>query len=184
MKQPLDQLISHLGERRDTVQMFVDHMRATHTCGVLIETGTIREHNGNGTRWMAMLAIELGAKFYSVDVDPKAQRRALRLMDKTLFDRTTFITEDSVVFLQRTAEVVEGVYLDSLDSHAEQWPDAQQHQLREAQAVAPLMMKRGAILLDDDANDYGKGMLARPWLLANGWTLKKRAYQSILVRCP
>jgi hypothetical protein len=75
------------------------------------------------------------------------------------------------------------VYLDSLDTDR---PGHAEHCLAEAQAALPLMEAGGLIAMDDTCwtrgSFRGKGALAVPWLLQQGWRILHSGYQTVLIR--
>ena len=75
------------------------------------------------------------------------------------------------------------VYLDGADVGTDGF---EEHTLYVAQRMVPHITTDGMILIDDTVPDgdgwRGKGRLAVPWLVANGWKVIYSGYQVLLVR--
>jgi hypothetical protein len=152
-----------------------------------VETGCIRaEEDWAGTGFSTYLfgayLMHRGGRLDSIDLTSAHCRFARQWCE--VFGSTVQVHEqDSVAFLQNRHEPIDVLYLDSLDTyesgHAE-------HALREAQAAMRCLHDDSLILIDDtewlDQRFLGKGALAIPWLLENGWRMIFSGYQILLER--
>src|SRR5689334_16577047 len=93
----LNDLVSTLKHRRDTVAYVVEHARRLFRGRTFVETGTWREDNGEGSLWMSILARETGSRFFSIDIDPTAQDRAVNAAMRAgiSIPNTRFVVGDS-----------------------------------------------------------------------------------------
>lgn len=184
----LNDLVASLKDRRPTVERVVEYARRLFRGRTFVETGTWREDNGEGTLWLSILARETGSKFYSIDVDPTAQDRAIGEAQRRGIEmpRTTFVVGDSAAQLAELNGPISLLYLDSMDAYTDKHTTRayHRHQLAEIQTVHRLLTDDAIILLDDDYDDGGKAHLSRPWLVKHGWKMIMREYQSVFVRCP
>jgi spermidine synthase len=98
-------------------------------------------------------------------------------------DTVRIVRQDSVEFLNRFSGPIDVLYLDLLDTtesgHAE-------HALRELQAALPKLHDKSLVVLDDTPWQQGawigKGALAVPQLLNQGWNILYAGYQVVLHR--
>lgn len=152
-----------------------------HKPPVMIETGCFRgiEYDGQSTLVFAMIALEIGAKFYSFELNPEHINRAHRLMEGAgLGAHVNFIQGDSITSLAHFKPKIGFAYLDSYD-HEESNPlPSQEHQLKELEQVLRLIHYPAGILMDDNvASTGGKPKLAAPRLKELGWTEAAAGYQ-------
>ena len=93
------------------------------------------------------------------------------------------IHQDSVAYLRSFTEPVDVLYLDSLDRNE---PAHAEHCLRELEAAHPRLHDKSLVVIDDTPWKSrpwtGKGALAVPWLLKNGWQIHYAGYQVVLSR--
>lgn len=89
----------------------------------------------------------------------------------------------SSTFLNDFPEPIDVLYLDSLDTNE---PGHAEHALREVQAAYRHLHAQSLVLFDDTpfgGNAFtGKGAVAVPWLLEQGWRLLYAGYQVLLCR--
>lgn len=188
MPDPAPSLIRALartGIRRPTFEL-ASRLAKERDAKVLVETGTFRSWDAGGsTAIWAHLASDLEASLVSIDNQEHRLHEATLMLGPELSRRASFVKGDSVEVLSglnRAGSKVDLLYLDSADP-AE--GDAhQRHQLAELQAAYPALTAGAVVILDDDKDDTGKGALARPWLVAQGWKCLDRSYQSVFVRNP
>ncbi|HYT90914.1 MAG TPA: hypothetical protein VEL76_19545 [Gemmataceae bacterium] len=80
---------------------------------------------------------------------------------------------------------VDCLYLDSADVGT---PQCEESCLEEAKLASAFLHERSCILIDDtpfnNGATAGKGTLAIPWLVAQGWKVAHAGYQVMLTRKP
>jgi len=147
----------------------------------IVETGTIRDRDdmaggGFSTLFLGDYAQHYDKKFWTVDILPEAIELSKEIT-KDFSKNTTFITSDSVFFLQTFPEKIDLLYLDSMDCpeydepNSERLLTSQRHQLNEIKAAYDKLHKNSVVLLDD--NNFvngGKCKLTVEFLLEKGWT--------------
>jgi hypothetical protein len=155
----------------------------------IVETGCVRSKHDWSAGYMTWLLGALvdeigGGKLVSVDIDPFHVATARRLCRR--WNRVSVVESCSGKYLENRSSPVDVAYIDSVDTdvagHAE-------HCLRECRAVAKLMAPNGLIVIDDSpihpntGERTGKGQLAIPWLVSNGWRIRNESgYQVMLER--
>lgn len=179
----LDQALKHTGKRLGTFGRAI-RLAKERGAKTFVETGTFRSWDAGGsTALFAHLAAELGAKLVSIDVAQARLEESAAVIGPALAERVEFLRGDSVEVLAGLAasgRKIDLLYLDSIDVW--EGDKHQRHQLEELKAAYPALAADAIVLLDDDEDDRGKGALARPWLLEQGWKCLAREYQSIFVR--
>jgi SAM-dependent methyltransferase len=169
-------------DRRATMLGFLDAMPASPR---IVETGCQRADNdygaGMSTLIFGLFCRQHGGNLVSVDNDAEHVAFARQRIGGNPVE---VVQADSVGWLESYAgPPLDGVYLDSMDTYV---PGYEQHCLREAQAAVSKLAPHAVILIDDTmrAGDgwTGKGMLAAPWLLANGWSVLRDGWQVLLKR--
>jgi hypothetical protein len=146
----------------------------------IVETGTIRSRGDYAGAGMATLTFgafcaRYGKRLWTVDILPEAIALARKQTPKYA-EAITYVTGDSVEFLQKFPMAIDLLYLDSFDcpvddSDPDRLREAQEHQLREIQAAWDKLDDRSIVLLDD--NDFvngGKCRLSNEFLADHGWT--------------
>ena len=156
----------------------------------IVETGTARAYkqweDGNSSLVWSHLVSEIeGGHFYTVDISQKNIDSAKNLC-LDYINYCTFVTDDSVNFLNHFNESIDLLYLDSMDASI---PGYQEHHLKEIISAEKNLHDNSIILIDDSpVNDYGfakgggKGALVIPYLLNCGWVIKLRDYQTLLIK--
>ena len=153
----------------------------------IVETGVIRaEEDWAGAGFFTYLAgaylHQRGGNLIAVDISPQNCQFARTWTE--VFGGTVEVRQlDSVAFLQQHSSPIDVLYLDSLDTteagHAE-------HALRETEAALPKLHQQSLIVFDDTPWNggawVGKGALAVPHLLRNGWKILYAGYQVLLAR--
>jgi hypothetical protein len=93
------------------------------------------------------------------------------------------VRQDSVEFLGRFPDAIDVLYLDSLDTTE---PGHAEHAWREVQAALPKLHAQSLVAFDDTPWQggawIGKGALAVPRLIADGWAVLYAGYQVVLHR--
>ena len=150
-------------------------------CKRFVETGCYRgvEADGFSTLLLASLASVLNGRLDSYELNPVHISAAKHALDKHGLRRyVNFHEGDSVTSLALRKDPIDFAYLDSCDCGT--GPDysvPQQHQLAECEAVLPLLSKRAAILIDDNADTGGKTALTMNRLEMRGFKNEVTDYQ-------
>lgn len=151
-----------------------------------VETGTIRASEdwrgaGFSTYLFAELAHLTGGHVVSVDIEPPRCAFA-RIQIAPFADSVTLVARDSVAYLRDyTGDAIDTLYLDSLDTTSR---GCAEHALAETQHGAPHVAPGGLLVFDDthwSKGAYvGKGALAVPWLVDQGWEIAHSGHQIVL----
>ncbi len=159
----------------------------------IVETGTIRAEydyagGGNSTILFGDYAQFYNKKFWSVDILPEAIALSKKLTEGTN-KNTTFVTSDSVYFLQTFPEKIDLLYLDSMDCPEYDEPNSPQliasqtHQLNELIAAWDKMDDKSVVLLDDNNfENGGKCKLSIKFLQEKGWICLINDKQSLWIK--
>lgn len=153
----------------------------------LVETGTLRgadstQGDGGMTWHLGKYAHLFGGHLTTVDISPGAIACA-RSLTLEFADSIGYVCSDSVLYLSGRTKPIDLLYLDSLDYNGSNPRPCQEHALREAQAASLLLRPRSIVALDDcGVPDGGKGGLAVPWLLRNGWSVRSAKYMTVLTK--
>jgi hypothetical protein len=172
----------------------------------LIEIGTTRERSlGQGsTEKLAIFTALLGMQFITVDVDPINTKRAEKTL-RYLNPAAKAVTERGENYLKLHQEPLDFVYLDAFDFDHGKHSQTRQDRYRQllqteindeacwtmheacARAIIARMREGGIVVLDDtwtDANgEYtGKGKLAVPLLVANGFEIITKTRMTVALR--
>ncbi len=183
----IDRLAAPYPDRRATMTAF---LRSIPHGGSVAETGCQRGWDdygaGMSTTILGRFLDGIGGTLTTVDIDPNNTATATRA---TRGLPVSVVVGDSVQWLRdRAAELdahpelwLSGIYLDAQDTWVSGFAE---HCLAEAQAACKLTDN---ILIDDTysvgpSRWDGKGSLAIPWLVANGWKISVQGYQTLLTR--
>ncbi len=172
-------------DRCDSAQKvlkFISHISSP----TIVETGCVRSNDDWGAGyfgyWMGMyLRLHGAGSLDSVDITPGNVEIAKKITKD--FPVKTHLS-DSVKWLSEyKGEPINLLYLDSMDTDV---PHHAEHCLKEAEAGIKKLSSNCAILIDDtamvDGALKGKGRLAVPWLVTQGFKVIHQGYQSLLVR--
>lgn len=154
-----------------------------------VETGTTRSldeiwrsGDGGGTLLLGSWAKNVGAHLYSVDISPDVVAIAQSLTE-SLRDHVTIVCDDSLHFLEQFSEQIDVLYLDGFDYEESNYLPSQKHCLAEAKLALPKMNPKGVIIIDDYGLPYeGKGGLAKPYLIEQGWIPRVIGYQILFMK--
>ena len=155
----------------------------------IVETGTLRDSNacesdGWSTIAWGWLADRLGGRLWTVDLDQGALRIA-RAFTREWRNAIEYVEKDSVAFLgawdPTTKGTIDLLYLDSLDYVDESRSEI--HCMNEAEAALSRLSSTSFVLFDDVRligppradglpRIRGKGALAIPWLVGQGFNLE------------
>jgi hypothetical protein len=154
---------------------------------LMIETGCIRaEEDWGGAGFSTYLfgaAIECrGGQLHSVELSPENAAFA-RQWTRCFGSAVSVHEQHSHEFLRNWNDPIDVFLSDSADVGT---PGYQENCLIECQLAAPHVRSDGLIAIDDcvwkEGQWTGKGAIAVPWLLDNGWTIFYSGYQTLLVR--
>ena len=180
-----DEIRKIAGELR--AESFIETFNFARYIGVkcIVETGTWRgmEADGQSTRLFSLLASELGADFYSVDINPEHVARSRDVCAKHNLANVSHSTCDSVLFLSLFRTPIQLLYLDSYDFSVTTPLPSQLHQLAELGAAwGKLSTHRSIVLLDDcDVPGGGKGLLTTEFLKERGYKCMVDKYQRLFI---
>lgn len=153
---------------------------------VIVETGCVRSHDdwrgaGNSTVLLGEYAQHRGGTLISIDLNEKHCQMA-REMTAGL-SSTQVVCGDSVGCLSAMSGPIHLLYLDSMDTFI---PGSPEHASREFHAALPFLHPHSIVVFDDTAYGSrrfcGKGSLAVPYMLDQGWCILFSGYQTALVR--
>lgn len=173
---------------------------------VLIEIGTTRERDPgqSSTEKLAIFTAMTGMRFVTVDMDPLNTERGKRVL-RYLNPAAQAITEKGEDYLAAHAGPLEYVYLDAFDFDHDKHSQERQARYREilhtkisdeacwqmhkqcAEAIIARMPNGGIVTVDDtwtdaEGNYAGKGKLALPLLLENGFEIVARTRMAIALK--
>lgn len=141
-----------------------------------LEVGCIREAEDWSAGYSTYLFTALGVRLTSVDTNPANLAFARRVCGPGL----TTVHATGEAHLRATMDTYDAIYLDGADADT---PDGALCTRREAEALLPRLSPGGLVLIDDCARpDGGKGRLAVPFLLQNGFRIVYEGYQVLLRR--
>lgn len=155
----------------------------------IVETGTARKMgnwNGDGlsTYFFGDYCNRYGGHLWTCDISPEAINTS-KLITKIFSNNITYITKDSLVFLDEFNEKIDLLYLDSFDSVNGKSKEASEHNLKEVKTVINKLHVNTIIFIDDynPHDDTGKGIYSVPFLINNGWKLlNNNGFQAILIK--
>lgn len=180
----LDQVRPIAGELR--YKTFREAIRLAIDIGVkcIVETGTWRgiECDGQSTRLLSMAASDLGADFYSVDINQDHINRSRAKMVEYGLSNVRHSCCDSIFFLSLFQSPIQFLYLDSYDFSETTPEPSQLHQVAELGAAWGKLVQKTIILLDDcNIKGGGKGLLSTRFLVERGYKLIMSEYQNLLI---
>lgn len=161
-----------------------EYLQNLHRPFRIVETGCIRADNdwagaGYSTFLFGLFAKRFNSTLQSIDLSAQNINYA-KTACATLIN-VSFCEADSVAAISSLSHLVDFFYLDSMDANV---PGHAEHGLREAQSCVNKITADGLIAIDDTINDggkfFGKGALAVPWLLDNGWKILFMGHQIVL----
>tara|TARA_B100000965_G_C19599600_1_gene761852 strand:- start:2792 stop:3364 length:573 start_codon:yes stop_codon:yes gene_type:complete len=152
----------------------------------ILETGTARGKkkfifskpnwkDGMSTLLFAEYTKLNGGQFWSCDIDSKNISNAKKFIS-SINDKVNFVISDSLLFLKEFDNLVDIIYLDSLDGSID---GCAEHQLEEAKLSLKIINNNGLILLDDKGQ---KTTLSTEFLLNNNCKIVKENDAQLLFR--
>lgn len=179
-----EQAIAICGELRGESFWIVRNHAIQHKARCIIETGTYRGigADGESTLFLATLARDLGADFYSVDISQNAVKKSIEHLSTNGLKGDVSCV-DSVALLSCFNSPIDVLYLDSYDFSPDNPTPAQIHQLAELGGAYGKLTSEAVILLDDcNIEGGGKGLLTDRFLLERQWKLIYDGYQKVFTR--
>ncbi len=184
---PLESRIDRQDKRYNTFAMTMK-MLTNRKAKVLVETGTARfgdqnfAGDGGSTILFADWAFQNNALLYSVDIDEnclEVASKATRAYEANVI----FTHSDSIEFLENFPEMIDFLYLDSMDFNKKKPKRSQKHHLREIESVYDKLSPQCIVLIDDcNYSQDGKGKYVIRFLKKKGWRVVANSYQVIMVR--
>lgn len=164
----------------------------------IVEIGTIRgmdEAHSNGWSTLAFAAFckhvkvqnQCQAIFYSVDVSEHACSISKSVLDKYgLLPNANVVCENAHTWILKLQDCqIDLLYVDGWDYHLGNERESEVETLKFVKSALP-KLNRGALVLFDDNFDIhftGKGKLAIPYLLSEGWVqVEAMDNQVLLIR--
>ncbi|MCF8276752.1 MAG: class I SAM-dependent methyltransferase [Flavobacteriales bacterium] len=164
----------------------------------IVEVGTIRgmdEAHSNGWSTLAFAAFckhvqaqgRCNATFYSIDVSENACSISRSVLDSYgLSSSANVVCENAHTWILRmNASQIDFLYVDGWDYHLGNERESEVETLKFVKAALPKLSDGALILFDDnfDGQFTGKGKLAIPYLLSEGWIqVAATDHQVLLVR--
>jgi hypothetical protein len=128
---------------------------------------------------------EFGGHITTIDISLQ-NMSVCREVTKDFTNEITYIVDDSLHFLRNFNQMIDLLYLDSMDCPLIDDPNdltvlqSQNHQLSEIQLALPKLKETSLVLLDDcQFVNGGKGKLTRLFLKSEGWTELMDGQQSL-----
>jgi len=181
--------------RYHTFQLALNLLNQLTSDPLIVETGCQREEEdlgaGMSTSIFAEYISRYGGRLITCDINLEHLRRAHFCCQKWPNAKVDFVANDSVFFLENLKESADLYYLDSLDYPVgDQEGDivmqqaAQNHCLKEFQAIEKLCKKNCLLLLDDNQlPGGGKPAKAKDYLLQSGeWILLLDLQSSLWIK--
>jgi hypothetical protein len=173
-------------DRHISFSLIFDYLLQLNRPPKIVETGCIRADNdwagaGYSTFLFGLFAHRLGGNLLSIDLSSASVNYAARVC--ATLPSVTMLCSDSVKAISELSGPVDLFYLDSMDANI---PGHEEHGLNEAKQSVQKISNDGLIVFDDTVKDgsrfLGKGALAVPWLLDNGWEIIFMGHQIVLKR--
>lgn len=143
------------------IKMLLDHGGKT-----VVEIGSIRQKgNIEGDGYSTVAWAQHLSKVYSVDIDPAAT--ALTIKETQEYGNVIAVTQDGLEFLRNFKEPIDLLYLDAW--HPDHPLCRENHRDCYLEAK-PNLHSKSLVLIDDTMSSSGKGFLAKPAILADGYT--------------
>ena len=138
----------------------------------VVEIGCLRTAkedltDGWSTYYLAQEVAKAGGRLYFVDINPQAVALATEAIKEFEFTNGSGVVADGTAFLAAWPHAwkIDLLYLDSSDDPRDT--------LRQAQAALPHLARYARIVIDDvqpiGSNWFGKGSMAIPFLIQQGW---------------
>ncbi len=177
--------LTDYNDRHRGYDILLREIRSRFDRPTIVETGCIRGEEdwrgtGFGTYLLGAVNDKLGGETISVDNDAGNCDFARRTTAQ--MKSVSIINQDSVGFLSDFGLPIDVLVLDSMDTWV---PGYEDHALREIRAGFKWLHERSVVIIDDTTyhkrSFVGKGALAVPWLINQGWKLLHSGYQTICI---
>jgi len=178
--------------RNNSFLKVIEILEQTYTQPInIVETGCIRNTNDEskfGDGWSTLnwkyYSDKTKSKVFVVDINTGHIEKSKQIVPES--DLITYHLSDSVEFLRVFDKKIDVLFLDSFDycGDAENITACHNHSLNEVHAAWDKLNKNCFVLFDDvfAENWHGKGFLAIPYLLANGFNLVYQFDQQALLQ--
>ena len=152
----------------------------------ILETGRAFEWEGHDTRFASYLlgayASTSGGSLVSVDCDRERVIKAKSFL--STMRNVSVVQSDAIEYINASDSKFDIAFIGGIELDRD---DHQDYTLREVQAASGKMADGGVIAIDDAPYGgkgawLGKGALAIPWLLENGWVIATSGYVTVLER--
>jgi hypothetical protein len=180
--------LSHYVDRHNSYDRLFMEIRARFKEPFMVETGCIRAEEdwggaGFSTYLLGAFLHRYGGRLLSLDNTPDHCAFARQMVQE--MSCVTVECRDSLEGLATLGKPVDVLLLDSWDTDVSGFAE---HALKEIQMALPWLHSQSLVLFDDTVYQKrhftGKGELAVPWLLDNGWEVLYSGYQTLLQRRP
>lgn len=174
-----DGVLAHRHGAVTRVVKMLRTMRPTNMVETGCQSGNLVHAQGVSTTIYGLLAQELDAKMWSVDISAE-KVELCRSHIAGIADKVEVVQACSVEFLTTFGRPIDFLYLDSYDFYAGVEEESRQHCLREVLAAWQWLHRGTLVLIDDcnvqqwfghslnDEDIQGKSFYAHRYLMANG----------------
>lgn len=160
-----------LGKRRNTFQKIFEYLESLGKANpTILETGIARtkenwEGDGMSSLMFDKYINEVGGNFTSIDIDPSN----VNFAKSELSSKSNLICSDSVIQLHKISRdekypMIDVLYLDSFDLDWNNPIPSSFHHMKELLAIYPKIQKGTLIVVDDNANNKGKGQMVKDFM--------------------
>lgn len=151
----------------------------------IVEIGSLRSRgNVEGDGCSTIVWAGNAEEVYTVDIDPGATRLAAE--ETRHYGNAHAVTSDGIEFLASFNQPIDLLYLDGWDirtAAGEYLPEAAEKHRDAYRTAKKNLHERSLVLIDDTFVDgRGKGELAIPEMLEDGWEILFEEYQTLLSR--
>ncbi len=186
--------ILRFSKRQTSFKKFLNHIHNHFEKPTIVEIGTVRRDlndpdlpgDGNSTSIFAWYVKNYKGSLFSCDIDPKSIATCNQtLAAQNLISENVFIQEiDGLKFLEGFDKTIAGIYIDGLDWYPdERGTKSAEFHLSALKLAIPHLTSNSLVMFDDvfDSSFKGKGQLAIPYALDNGFEIVFQQYQVILL---
>ncbi len=160
-----------LGKRRNTFQKVFEYLESLGKKNpTILETGIARtDENWEGDGMSSLMFDKyinaVGGNFTSIDIEPSNVDFARSQVSA----KSNLICSDSVIALHKISRdkeypMIDVLYLDSFDLDWKNPIPSSFHHMKELLAIYPKIQKGTLIVVDDNANDRGKGQMVKHFM--------------------